>query len=210
MNSKQVVIAHYMENLNWVEQIDYLRIPCIVYSKTNKRYNYIPENKGQEALMYLRHIIDNYSNLADRTFFMHGHKNSYHQDYPSLDLVKVVNWEGPLQYFNVNKREFFNILYKNSPPDARCYFWLRTYWDLLFKGYFELPERIEHYACAQFVVSKELILSNTLEFYQHCYNFLIHTEIDNYITSRLFEFTWHYIFTKSPVETKYEYHQILR
>jgi len=71
----EMVISRYDEDISWSDNyIDYRTI----YNKgeDNPNYNYIKlENKGHLADTILRHIITNYDNLADVTFFTHGSLN---------------------------------------------------------------------------------------------------------------------------------------
>ena len=80
-----VCIAHYKESLlDWINNIKY---PVKVISK----YDYEPEekpNKGNEASSYLQYIVDNYDNLNEYTYFIHGHRNAYtHTEYMDEKLT---------------------------------------------------------------------------------------------------------------------------
>ena len=71
----EMVISRYDEDISWSDNyIDYRT----VYNKgeENPNYNYIKlDNKGHLADTILRHIITNYDNLANVTFFTHGSLN---------------------------------------------------------------------------------------------------------------------------------------
>lgn len=194
-----VVISHYSEDLQWVKQIDQ-SIKVFVYSKTNKDFNYYPINKGNEVNLYLKYIIDNYNNLPDKILFLHGHSNSYHQDHDSVFICNKVNWNCN-NYFSVNRRDYYQEV---SPFfNARQYGWVKDNWNQIFSNYLQLPEKIFHYACSQFVVDKSHILQYEKKFYENLLNWINLTPLDNAISGRIFEYTWHYIFTKNNIENKY-------
>ncbi|GAB7353907.1 hypothetical protein MBLNU459_g4255t1 [Dothideomycetes sp. NU459] len=50
----------------------------------------IPKNKGHEAMVYLTFITDNYENLPPHVVFVHGHRNSWHQEGDIVDLVRAL------------------------------------------------------------------------------------------------------------------------
>ena len=72
--SFEIVIAHYNEDLSWLEDdID----SCTIYSKGGQKnappypYHALP-NIGREGQTYLHHIIERYDTLADVTLFLQG------------------------------------------------------------------------------------------------------------------------------------------
>jgi len=193
-----VIIAHYNENLDWLKKIK-TKHQIFVYSKTDLTYNFVPFNKGHEALCYLKYIIDNYNNLCDRNLFLHGHENSNHQDRPSWFIANNLNWS-LCDYFSVTRRDWYFLEGINETSHQETYIMLKKYWSELFQNILLFPKNFRHYSCAQFQVSRNLILENSLIFYEKLYNWLLQTNLENYYSGRIFEHTWHYIFTKNPIE----------
>ena len=71
----EMVVSRYDEDISWTRNYSEFRT---VYNKGNhhSEYDYVKlENKGHLADTLLRHIINNYENLADVTFFTHGSIN---------------------------------------------------------------------------------------------------------------------------------------
>jgi hypothetical protein len=76
--TKELVIARYLEDLAWSEQIR-PEVAITVYNKSPDptpgwniaNWINVP-NEGREAETYLRHILRNYETLADLTFFVQG------------------------------------------------------------------------------------------------------------------------------------------
>jgi hypothetical protein len=187
----KVVSSHFNEDLSWTSRIKY---PVVVYSKTINNSNYISFNKVQEAPAYLRFIIENYNNLPDYTFFVHGHEYSIHQTDSIVNLIN--NCELTKDIVNINRPDWYNKLNEFTVPEWN---WIKNHWEELFRGYFNFPSKLWFPACAQFAVRKNLLLSNSLEFYKHCYFWCQNTNLDNYISSRIFEYMWFYIFTGKEV-----------
>lgn len=205
-----VVIAHYKDNLEWINNIDPL-IKLYIYSTSNTKYNYYAINKGHEANLYLKFIVDNYNNLPNKILFMHDHLSSWHQDYNSDFICNNINWDLD-NYFSVNKRDTYQEISTTSPVHGRPYALLKLYWNSIFGESLKMTSKFCSYGCAQFVVSKQCILRYSREFYQNCLLWLNFApdplNIQGNNPAHLFEWTWNYIFTGKEEETKYNYNQI--
>jgi hypothetical protein len=151
----------------------------------------------------LSYIIDNYENLPEKTLFLHGHGNSYHQEYSSADLISKINWNAA-DFFSVNRRDY----YQDKLEDEN-FGWVIQNWNI-FEKYLPKPEKLIYYSCAQFVVDKKLILQYPKEFYVDLIKWIETNNISDYISSRIFEYMWHYIFTKNPIEPKRKYSEIFK
>jgi hypothetical protein len=198
--NKLAIIAHYNERLDWINRTD---VPCIVYSKTDKAYNFIDHNKGQEIPCYLKYIIDNYNNLADKCVFVHGHAFSWHQDFNTDYILNNLNWNLS-DYFSINRRDWYQEISDSVHIDKNGYVWIVENWNL-FETFLNLPKQLKFYSGGQFCVDKCLILNYPLSFYKELDDWCRFSDLSPYIISRIFEYTWHYIFTKNPIEKKFEY-----
>jgi hypothetical protein len=206
---KKVLIAHFNEDLTWINNINFDG-PIEVYSKTIHDYEdrFIPVNKGQEIPMYLKYIINNYNDLPDKTLFLHGHSSSPHQDFDSRFIIENVKWDCDY-FFSVNKRNWYQeVSSKHQISKGSFDIWLKTYW-YLFEEYLPFPiNGLFFYSGAQFVVDKSLILQYPISFYEKLYQWVITETINippgtsDEISSRIFEYVWHYIFTKNPIENE--------
>ena len=84
----KIVIARYNEDIHWIlPMIEYV----VVYNKGKDDLDYIPQDKiikceniGREGHTYIKHILDNYDNLDDHTFFLQG-KVHDHINGPSIE-----------------------------------------------------------------------------------------------------------------------------
>lgn len=214
---RNILIAHYKEDLSWLDEFEFDG-NIIVYSKTDHRdpKRHISINKSQEVPMYIKYILDNYDDLPDKILFMHGHSDSPHQDYPSRYICENVDWNHEM-FFSVNKRDWYQEVSSNIQVSSGSFdIWLRKYWDI-FSEFLSFPENgLRFYSGAQFVVDKSLIIQYPRLFWQRLYDWSISEEINlpgyssDYVSSRIFEYTWHYIFTKDPIEPQKEYSQIFK
>lgn len=195
-----IITSHYNEDLTWLNLISKDH-KVFIYSKSNKNYNYMPLNKGNEASAYLKYIIDNYDNLGDKNLFIHGHRMAYHQSCDMDFIINNLKWDLD-SYFSINRRDWYFDEGVNNTHHADNYNCMKSNWGNIFGNNLAFPESFHHYSCAQFQVDKELILSNSKQFYEHLFNWLMNTNMPNYWNARIFEHTWHYIFTKNPIEKK--------
>lgn len=219
-----IVVSHYNEDLSWLEKIK-VQSKIKVYSKTlessnNQYYETIKQNRniGNEASSYLNYIIDNYYNLPDYVYFCHGHNNSYHQNYSNIEIINNIDYSSLPDFLNINnfynkinnKRTETLLRYENI-TDNKPYLIISHFFRTTFiSKFFSLEEEYNSFSCAQFFTKRELILSNSLDFYKHClewFNSGKSLELDrhfsaseNVYSSRIFEWMWYYIFTKKTNE----------
>lgn len=204
-----VLIAHYQKDLSWIKEIT-ADVDIKIYSTSDPTKIYVTPNKGMDANMYLRYIIDNYDNLPERTLFVHHHREDWTQDYPLPYYINNLNW-GLDDYFNICARQYyknFHEHYNNSPLKI-------DQWAKLFdqNWIFDLPkiklEELIFYVGTQFMCHKKLILQYPKSYYHRLHSWLLLTSLPDEISGRFFEYLWHYILTKNPVDKKYEINQIL-
>ncbi len=193
--TKEVCIAHYNEDLAWVHN---LKCPYKVISRQNIPAE-TPPNKGNEASSFLEYIINNYENLADYTFFVHGHRNSYHHNGNTDDIINTCKIKH--DYYNFNNIQqvpltYFRNVIQPCIPEFETISKIINYdikWD-----------QIHYRHCAQFYVKRELIQQYPKEVYQKLYDYLMATPIQSYYSGRLFEYVWHVIFLRTHVDIELE------
>jgi predicted O-methyltransferase YrrM len=195
-NSKvRILSSHYKEDLSW---INFVKYPTTIYSKTIEDKNFINFNKVQEVPAYLKYIIDNYKNLPEYTIFVHGHLNSEHQkDKNIIEIINNLKFDGDI--VNLNRSDWIGSIKKGDDLWDKKYSWLTENWKNIFGEYLELPEEMTFYSCAQFAINKKCILQYPIEFWQKLFNWCENTELDNYLSSRIFEYCWYYIFSKKAL-----------
>lgn len=73
-------------------------------------------------------------------------------------------------------------------------------WRDLFGEEEEVPTIIATPCCAQFAVSKEQVLKRSKEEYELYHKWLMETEMSDKLSGRVFEYLWHIIFGKGPIQ----------
>lgn len=199
------------EDLQWLvnqNEWDY-----VIYTGMYKVPDYVPTkkvvwvpNKGGDAFSKLWYIVTNYNNLPSSVAFVHGHLNGWHQD---KDILSALREYSGQDYYTLNDRKQRNTFYDGCgqvPEHAWASAELNWNWArdglVEIKPDYPIPSRLEFTCCSQFVVTRERILANTLDFYRRCVDWLVKTNKEDYITGRVFEHNWHYMMTHKEVEDR--------
>ena len=68
-----VVVSRYKKNVDFVNRLNEVRpVNILIYDKeTPDNPLNVPANKGHEASVYLKYIVDYYDELPEFTFFIH-------------------------------------------------------------------------------------------------------------------------------------------
>lgn len=198
-----ILIAHHNKDVSWVKEIT-ADVDVKIYSTGDPTKIYITPNKGMDANMYLRYIIDNYDNLPERTLFVHHHRTDWTQDYPLPHYINNLNWELD-DYFNIGARKNYGDVFVIDPRTKE---WIKSVW-FLYEKYIPYPSELFYYAGTQFMCHKKLIQQYPKSYWQSIYSWLMLTDMPDWLSGRIFEWTWHYILTQNPIDKKYENNQIL-
>jgi hypothetical protein len=116
-NDKEIVIARFNENLEWLKEYPFNNYSVICYNSGNDNNFYQPKNMkiihikniGKEAYTYLYHIINNYNNLANLTIFLPGSTNTKHKINTAIKLVEATE--------KFNKTIFMSTEYNDVKKD---------------------------------------------------------------------------------------------
>jgi hypothetical protein len=207
-----VISVDSKADLRWLDEINSSS------SRTIHRYNYddtspppeawFPANKGHEAMMYLSYIIANYESLPDYTIFIHGHRQSWHQEGDMVHLISNLRLPTLSQVGYIPLRCDW---YPSCPAEIRPYdhdavVWgpgvhredaereIGKSWKRLF-GAVQMPRTIASQCCAQFAVTRAAIQSRHQEDYLKMREWLLRTDVIDDISGRVFEKLWAYIMT---------------
>ncbi|CAG8957474.1 hypothetical protein HYFRA_00011455 [Hymenoscyphus fraxineus] len=173
----------------------------------------VPKNKGREAMVYLSYMIDYYDTLPDVMVFMHSQRYQWHNDDPLYDGVPVLQ---NLQIPYVLSQGYVNLRcvwilgcpaelqlapeIVNSPGQASQTTQLE--YGKAFGELFPnetLPMVVGVSCCGQFALTREKVRSRSREEYIHWRQWLLETPLDDAISGRIFEYSWHIIFGKEAV-----------
>ena len=173
-----VVICHFREDLGWVKELNH---PYIIYNKNpknNDKFEHNLPNVGFDTIVYLKYIIDNYDNLPN--FVCFSQDNPFYHCPSFLKRVNDFNFEKEfiplgITYF----RDQDNII-------SKCIEFAKNH-DI------KLSKPIKFINSAQCIVSKNLILKNSKEYYEKIKESLPKNEIINE-TNYILEYLWPTIF----------------
>lgn len=170
-----------------------------------------PQNKGREAMNYLTYLINNYDNLPDVSIFIHAHRYAWHNnDQHGQDSVRMLSHFNPLAavkfgYVNLRCQTSPGCPSELHPKSAHrqsFQHWQEVQYAKAFPQVFpdrDLPEVVAAPCCAQFAVSRGSIHQHEVAYYQKLQDWLLHTEIEDDQSGRVFEYSWHIIFGKPDV-----------
>ena len=162
--------------------------------------------KGNEAMVYLTHLIDNYDSLPDIVIFLHANRYQWHNDDPLYDNVRALS---RLQLSYVDKQGYVNLrcAWRPGCPSEIRPFEAATgslsderglSTGPFFAGAFKellpdlvVPDEVGVACCAQFALSRERILQRPKDEYQRLRQWLYDTDLPDRISGRIFEYLWH-------------------
>ncbi|KAI2469125.1 hypothetical protein F4781DRAFT_395325 [Annulohypoxylon bovei var. microspora] len=178
----------------------------------------VPKNKGREAMVYLTYIIDNYENLPETVVFVHASRFQWHNDDPDYDIIPTLrNFRLPYvrEAGYVNLRCVWVIgcpaeirpfedeengadegrheVTDGKPPTAKGIF-RQAFEELLPEV--PVPDLVAVSCCSQFAVTRNTIRRHPKEKYLHFRDWLISTPLNDGLSGRVMEFSWHIIFGK--------------
>lgn len=200
-NKFEIVIARYTEDISWM--MPYVDIVTIY----NKHEDVLPNsiqlpNVGRESHTYLYHIINNYENLSKNTLFMQGTI----EDHLPLSMNKyMMNTSITLNLQHkgtiyAHKNDHYGYLrhigkwldeYKSGDmlKEKKTF---RQWWYYYLKKPIPKIKFFQFSHGAIFAVSKNKILKNDKEYYEHLIK-----SVDNHKnpeSGHYFERAWYYIF----------------
>lgn len=192
-SNTKVIIARYNESIDFIQKILF---EVLLYEKenSNAKYNII-KNKGNEATVYLKYIIDHYDILTDYTIFIHCHEYSWHHHGSIIDRINEnINLEHTVKNLNHYCLGDMDNL-DESTSDLADYF--RKYIRPAVGPYILYPNFTKgELGCAQYIVHKNNILLHSKKFYEDIFDYLMNTDIDNYWSGRFLEWTWNLFWNK--------------
>jgi hypothetical protein len=196
-----IVTSHWKEDLSWLKNSEF---PVVLIDKegadpTCFEPSYVIPNKGKEASVYLKFIIEKYHELPDYVAFIHGHEYAWHQQQNILELIRNAN---------IEKHGFIslNSVYKDWWAGGAVYPFANV-WEIYSENKMYVFENIP--SSAQFIVSKERILLNSVERYKNLYDMIITSNEKLEIMTNntfytwgpetIFETCWHILFGESNI-----------
>jgi hypothetical protein len=202
--SKEVVIALYDRDISWIDKLN-SNVKVTIYRKGTLRSHpneiFLSNNVGRDVHTFFYHIVNNYNNLSDYTFFSQDYPFDHIQNYVDLINGKINHWntisnhhfEG---YWGFNYAEImwplqpaahFEGMINIDDIKGRPHHWedlpIEEYWNELFDH--PVPDHVEYTPGGHFGISKEQIQMRSLAFYQKILYYLENEFLSPWIVERL-------------------------
>ncbi len=209
--SRVMVVPHIKEeDIKWMaDELPDMNISVYVADDPSA-YLHPPRNKGHEVMVYLTYIIDHYDSLPDIVLFMHAHRWTHHNnEFLGHDAVEMIR---RLNNAHVIRNGYMNMRCHWGPG---CPEWLhpvstqellgKQEEKVLSKCWSELfplepmPTFLAQPCCAQFALSKERLLAIPLGRYVFYRDWILRTPLSDYISGRIWEYSWQFVFTGQNV-----------
>jgi hypothetical protein len=192
------IIARYQEDVSWANGVP----NCIIYNKSDSPPNTIHPvislpNVGREGHTYLHHIITNYDQLDDYTVFLQGTPwdHSPHLEQTLTNLEYEINHEKKDISFKYISEHFFNTTIKKEEYLLTSISYYILFGPIKFKNMYPNDKSLLFGGGAQFIVSKNTILSRPKSFYEKMITLLDYDS--NPVEGHAIERLWNTIFTHS-------------
>ncbi|KAF3009881.1 hypothetical protein E8E13_010762 [Curvularia kusanoi] len=191
-----VVASQANENATWIEEAFPTWEQNIYRVDVPDAPLTVPRNKGRESMVYLTYIIDHYDKLPDNVLFIHPNRYQWHNDDPDYDgLPMLRHFQLPYLeeqgYVNIRCAWALGCPAEIKPlaeeGEHREAVHAGGDYKQAFMTLFpdkKVPKEVGVSCCAQFAATKEKIRERKKE---------------EYISGRIFEYSWHMVFGKEPV-----------
>ncbi|KAL8722928.1 MAG: hypothetical protein Q9225_000698 [Loekoesia sp. 1 TL-2023] len=218
INYSRVMVIPRMEDddVVWISK-ELPKLDVSIYVVNNPRATiHPPKNKGHEVMIYLSYLIDNYNHLPDIVLFMHAHRWTHHNNlllgFDASQMISALNGA------HVMREGYVNLRCHWSPG---CPEWLRPAsmqdtlgkqeqtvlercWRELFP-FDVLPSFLAQPCCAQFALSRDRIRSIPQSRYVFYRDWILKTPLSDYISGRIWEYSWQYLFTRDSAHCPAEH-----
>jgi hypothetical protein len=204
------------ENTAWVQEhlADWQHAIYVVDDR-NTTHLHTPMNKGHEAFPYLTYLVDNYAALPSTIVFLHSHRSGYpaawHNEggpnHDAVQMLRELNVEFIQRNGYANLRCIPNpgcpreVQPFRKPPEEHSTIEVAMpdAWFQMFNNT-DVPHTLATPCCGQFAVSRDQVLKRPLSDYIRYLDWLIRTPLDDATSGRVFEYLWHVIFGREPVQ----------
>lgn len=177
---KELVISAFVRDTSWVNKINKdVSIKKYIKGKNLSLDNeiYIENNVGRDVHTFFYHILNNYDNLADITFFSQDYPFDHIENYieiinSDIDFItksSMLHFDG---YWGFALSELYSSIYSGGvwtcsdtghPHDNNLF--LNETWESLFDCPY--PSKYDFVPGGHFCITKENARIRSKEFYQH-------------------------------------------
>jgi hypothetical protein len=169
-----------------------------------------PKNKGHEVMVYLTFIIDNYDELPDICIFLHAHRYSWHNDEllnnDAVEMIQRLSSDRVMREGYINMRcswgpgcpDWMHPGVVEEDVNKQEEVMLAKSWSELFP-WDPVPDVLAQPCCAQFAISRDRIRSIPKSRFVFYRDWLLSTQLADFISGRVWEYVWHFVFTGKNV-----------
>ncbi|KAL2802604.1 hypothetical protein BJX63DRAFT_425944 [Aspergillus granulosus] len=169
-----------------------------------------PKNKGHEVMIYLSYIIEHYDELPDIIAFMHSHQFAWHNDDlfqgNAADILQRLRPERVVREGYMNLRcgwgpgcpDWLHPGTLEEDESKQEEIMLARSWGEIFPDD-PIPNVLAQPCCAQFAVSRERVHAIPLARFVFYRDWVLRTQLSDYISGRIWEYLWHVVFTGQNV-----------
>ncbi|KAI1759227.1 hypothetical protein GGR53DRAFT_471556 [Hypoxylon sp. FL1150] len=209
-----VIASTTKENPSWAYRHFSHWNPQVYVTDNQSATLTVPRNKGHEAMVYLTYIIDHYNNLPDSILFIHASRFQWHNDDPDYDIVPTLR---NLQFPYLRESGYVNLRCAwaiGCPSEIRPFEdegeaeadGLSVSTKSVFRHAFRellpevpVPAVVAVSCCSQFGVARETVQRHPRERYLGLRSWLLETPLDDAVSGRVLEFSWHIVFGRDAV-----------
>ncbi|KAI2467515.1 hypothetical protein F4781DRAFT_306917 [Annulohypoxylon bovei var. microspora] len=213
-----VVATLSKDDISWTQNIQIPNLKVIRYVSDNLKAEFHPPvpNKGREALIYHTYMHDFYDNLPDISIFTHADESPWHVEGTlNSSLVFALSH---LDLNEVLQRHYFNlrVSWENACPN-----WINTSktdedWNKQEEPYMyeaftenfatnDVPEILGGPCCSQFAATRDVVRRHPKSQYRINMEWLMQTHWDDYISGRVWEHMWPWLFVGKAVDCEVEW-----
>lgn len=178
-----IIVARYNEDVSWTKNFKNV----LIYNKgepLDDSYKQIlTDNVGREGHTYYKHIVDNYDNLDEHIIFLQG--NPFDHSPHLINKIKNLNYDEEFTY--ISEIIFTTNLDEQISRYYDCCKDIKKIYTKLFNIEPKNHQFIFFGAGAQFMVSKNLILKHSKEYYEEIVKMLHYSSnpVEGYSIERL-------------------------
>ncbi|CAK4032266.1 Hypothetical predicted protein [Lecanosticta acicola] len=218
-----VVATLAADDISWTSTLPIPNLNIIRYESDSPFASFHPPvARGREALIYHTYLHDFYDDLPDISIFIHSHENPWHVD-PALRQSMTFALS-QLDVHQVMRKQYFNL--RVSWKDA-CPAWINTtktpeesikqeepFMAEAFHANFghdvPVPEILAGPCCSQFAVTRDAIQRRSKEEYKRYMEWLVNTDWSDYISGRVWEHMWPWLFLEEAEDCTPEFEALCR
>ena len=188
--NKELVLALWDRDYSWTDNVS-SDVKITKYNKNTETLKegdiFLSPNVGRDVHTFFWHIVNNYDNLSDYTFFAQDHIDDHVSNYVEIINDDVENLSkyaiqdlGGCWFFQTALPFVIECPHDGSPYHHGLP--LPEMWNLLFNN--EMPEKIYFTAAGHFCITREHVHQYPIEWYKKVLDILENYEVSPWCIER--------------------------